>query len=192
MFCQNWFHWCNLPYYPSVEIDVGSCLKCNCELFPLSICNDINSQDKSLNYLHYQYRSLIPFQKQSLETNMDVKCRYTDCDDFKSIYSSNSYSGLSFLHLNICSLAKNFDMLTNFLDSLNFEFGVIGISETRILNSSIPHNLEIQTTLLLLLKLNLLLGALPFIFQTTWHLYLVKIYPVSFILLKHSKLLFVN
>ena len=73
VFCQNWFHhWCNLPYYPSAEIDVGSCLKCNSELFPLSICNDINSPDKSLNYLHYQYRSLISFEKQSLETNMDV------------------------------------------------------------------------------------------------------------------------
>ena len=63
-FCQKWFHhWCNLPYFPNAKIDVGSCLKCNSELFPLSIYHDINNQDKSFNYLHYQYRSLIPFEK---------------------------------------------------------------------------------------------------------------------------------
>ena len=72
-FCQKWFHhWCNLPYFPNAEIDVGSCLKCNSELFPLSICHDINNLDKSFNYLHYQYRSVIPFEKQSYETNLDI------------------------------------------------------------------------------------------------------------------------
>ena len=50
---------------------------------------------------------------------------------------------LFFLHLNICSFSKNFDMLKCFLDSLDFDFGVIGIFETRILNSSIPHNLNL-------------------------------------------------
>ena len=34
-------------------------------------------------------------------------------------------------------------MLKCFLDSLDFDFGVIGISETRILNSSIPYNLNL-------------------------------------------------
>ena len=34
-------------------------------------------------------------------------------------------------------------MLKCFLDSLDFDFGVIGISKTRILNSSIPDNLNL-------------------------------------------------
>ena len=143
-FCQKWFHHCcNLPYFPNTQIDVGSCLKCNSEILPLSICHDINNQDKSFNYLHCQYRSLIPFEKQSYETNLDINCRYIDCDDFKSTYSPKSSRYLSFLHLNICSLSKDFDMLKCFLDSLEFDFGVTGISETRILNSSIPDNFNL-------------------------------------------------
>ena len=128
------------------------------------MCRYINNQDKSFNYLPYQHRSLIPFEKQSYETNLDINCRYIDCDDFKSTYSPKSSRYLSFLHLNICSLSKNFDMLKCFLDSLDFDFGVIGISETRILNSSIPSNLNLLNYTPFSQKSRPLQGALAYIY----------------------------
>ena len=39
---------------------------------------------------------------------------------------------LSFFHLNTCSVSKNFEDLEYFLDSTNFNFDIIAISETRI------------------------------------------------------------
>ena len=143
-FCQRWFHHeCNLPCFPNANIKVGSCLECNCKLFPLSICHDITTGDASLNYLHFQFRPLIPFENQSFGNNLDVTCRYIDCDDFKSTFSAKYSRDLSFLHLNICSLSKNFDAFNYFLDSIDYNFGIIGISETRILGTSIPHNLNL-------------------------------------------------
>ena len=44
----------------------------------------------------------------------------------------NNKSSLSLFHLNTCSLSKNFEDLEYLLDSTNFNFDVIAISETRI------------------------------------------------------------
>ena len=44
----------------------------------------------------------------------------------------NNKSSLSLFHLNTCSLSKNFEDFEYLLDSTNFKFDVIAISETRI------------------------------------------------------------
>ncbi|KAG1676192.1 Suppressor of lurcher protein 1 [Nymphon striatum] len=51
---------------------------------------------------------------------------------------------LSFFHLNISSLYKHLDNFSLLLDSLDFRFQIIGISETRITSNSIPHNRSIE------------------------------------------------
>ena len=52
-------------------------------------------------------------------------------------------STLNFFHLNISSLPKHFDNLSFLLDSLDHNFDIIRITETRIHDSSIPVNLAL-------------------------------------------------
>lgn len=56
------------------------------------------------------------------------------CEEkFKSYINTNklnSFNPLSFIHLNIRSIPKNIDSLTSYLESLNFLFNFIGLSET--------------------------------------------------------------
>ena len=56
--------------------------------------------------------------------------------------SQNKIDFLSFFHSNIRSLVRNFDCLTNLLDSLNQKFSIIGISETWLNN--LEHNVDID------------------------------------------------
>ena len=65
-----------------------------------------------------------------------------DISTFNSKFKNSN--NLSFLHLNIASLPKHFDDFTVLLDSLTTRFHVIGISETRLNDTSVSaHNLEI-------------------------------------------------
>ena len=146
-FCQNWFHHeCNLPLTNHVP-QVGSCIKCNCELFPFGLCYELDANNFRLNYFH-PFFSDISKIGEIYETYRDfsinsLECRYLDCNDFNLTFS-NCSSHLSFLHLNISSLPKHFDIYTSLLNSLNHEFKVLGFSETRLTDSSIPHNLDID------------------------------------------------
>lgn len=87
------------------------------------------------------FNSLQPFHAFD-ELNGSIDCKYFDISKFNSSFSNSEV--LSFFHLNINSLPKHFDDLTNLLDSLSVSFGVIGISETR-LNSIMAdsHNIDI-------------------------------------------------
>ena len=76
-----------------------------------------------------------------VESNIK-ECRYVDCSKFKSCFSK--FDVISALHLNISSLSKHIDSLSNMLEQLALDFKVIAISETRIRHDSIPHNLEIS------------------------------------------------
>ena len=52
---------------------------------------------------------------------------------------------LSFFHLNINSLSKNFDNFNHLINELKLEFDILGISETRILKSqSLNTNVSLQ------------------------------------------------
>ena len=81
---------------------------------------------------------------ESIEFSLsDTVCQYFDIKKFNSKFKK--YEGLSFLHLNIRSLPKHLDNLTNFLNSIDHRFKVIALSETRLTsNSSIPHNLSLD------------------------------------------------
>ena len=146
-FCQNWFHHeCNLPLAINTP-KVGSCLKCNCELFPFSLCYELDDKNFRYNYFHTFFSDIATIEE-IRETNTEftintIECRYLDCDDFNFTFSNTS-SHLSFLHLNISSLPKHFDVYNDLLDSLEYKFKVLGISETRLLDSSIPHKLDIE------------------------------------------------
>ena len=70
----------------------------------------------------------------------DITCRYVDCSDF--IKSYKDIKGISFFHLNISSLSKHIECLSTLFEKL-IPFEIIAITETRISNESIPHNLEI-------------------------------------------------
>ena len=77
-------------------------------------------------------------QNSELHNNLE-ECRYVDCSEFESSY--NKLVGISALHLNISSLF--IDSLGNMLEQLAHDFNAIAISETRITQDAIPHNLEI-------------------------------------------------
>ena len=52
---------------------------------------------------------------------------------------------LSFYHLNINSLSKNFDDFNHLINDLNLDFGILSISESRILKSqSLNINIRLQ------------------------------------------------
>ena len=52
---------------------------------------------------------------------------------------------LSFFHLNINSLSKNFDNFNHLINELKLEFDILGISESRILKSqSLNTNVSLQ------------------------------------------------
>ena len=52
---------------------------------------------------------------------------------------------LSFYHLNINSLSKNFDNFNHLINELKLEFDILGISESRILKSqSLNTNVSLQ------------------------------------------------
>ena len=146
-FCQNWFHHeCNLPLANHIP-QVGSCIKCNCELFPFGLCYELDDNNFRFNYFH-PFFSDISEIGEIYETYRDfsinsIECRYLDCNDFNLTFS-NCSSHLSFLHLNISSLPKHFDIYNSILNSINHEFKVLGFSETRLTDSSIPHNLDID------------------------------------------------
>ena len=74
----------------------------------------------------------------------NVCCQNLTCQDFKTSFSQ--FKGLSFFHLNIGSLAKHSDNLNATLSSLNLDFKIIGISETRITKVSVnTHNFNLPT-----------------------------------------------
>jgi gamma-glutamylcysteine synthetase len=74
----------------------------------------------------------------------DCDCDYyTECA-FNEIIQNNlafSAENLSLIHLNIRSLGRNLNSLTNLLVSINHKFSVIGISETWLEDSL--HNVDI-------------------------------------------------
>ena len=59
-------------------------------------------------------------------------CIYYNEDSFKELVNSKQLAsnGMSVMHLNIRSAPKNIACLENYLKCLNFDFTVIGLSET--------------------------------------------------------------
>ena len=72
-----------------------------------------------------------------------INCKYFNIDDFCSSNFDNNGSFSAF-HMNVSSLTAHFDKLSSLLSLLNFEFSILGLTETRIKNNnaSIPIGIE--------------------------------------------------
>ena len=74
----------------------------------------------------------------------NINCKYFDIDEFCAS-KFDSCDSFSTLHLNIASLNAHFDEFSTMLNLLDFNFSVIGLTETRIkhgVNSTIPITLN--------------------------------------------------
>ena len=97
--------------------------------------NNQNSTFETLKFNPYDSENLLLDNNSDPDENFFKESYFTDTKYFSaeeaklkpSCSKSNSFS---LLHLNIRSLQRNFDKLTEFLDNLDFEFKVICISET--------------------------------------------------------------
>ena len=143
-FCEHWVHpKCNhlskIDFNKLVESDeteAWSCYKCNCTLFPFnSESESLSSSDTTLS------SEEVPFSfEHHHNENLDSRdCKYYDSLSFNKMITESSIckkSSTSFFHLNINSLNLHLDSLENFFNSLDLNFDVIGLSETRILSTS--------------------------------------------------------
>ena len=76
-------------------------------------------------------------------------CKYRDTDYFKNLTKDFKRKALSFFHMNVCSLTKNFDDFNILLGDLNVSFDILAIMETRIKKySSSPINLRLNNYLI--------------------------------------------
>ena len=76
------------------------------------------------------------------EHPMHINCKYYDTQSFNSIGSLKSYK-FGALHLDISSLNKHFDKLSNLLSLINFTFPIIGLTEYKIGKHSPINNINI-------------------------------------------------
>ena len=88
-------------------------------------------------------------QSDSLDPDINLNTGKTPCDyftenQFNDMLLNENYSGADFslLHLNIRSLSRNLNSLTDLLSCLDIKFSVIGISETWLSES--PHSTDIN------------------------------------------------
>lgn len=136
-FCENWVHpKCNLlsksdflKLSESDDSELWSCYKCNCTLFPMNSPSSDNDEDREPPKNNNSQPEL------NREQADHLNCKYHDIESFKKLPISTKKS-ISFFHININSLKLHFDELEDFLNSLEFEFSAIGVSETRITTSS--------------------------------------------------------
>ena len=84
------------------------------------------------------------FTDDEKETELNLpNYEYRDTDYLKNLIKDFKRKVLSFCHMNVWSLTKNFDDFTILLSDLNVSFDILAITETRIKkDSSSPTNLE--------------------------------------------------
>ena len=76
-----------------------------------------------------------PDDEKENELNLP-NCKYKDTDFFKNLNKDFKKKALSFFHINVCSLTKNFDDYNILLSDLNVSFDILAITETRIKKDS--------------------------------------------------------
>ena len=80
--------------------------------------------------LFNQLNNSSPEQQIDPENVMNI--RYFDIDQIQSLKFPQKEKYLSFFHINVCSLNKNFDDLIYLLKGAYKNFDIIAVSETRI------------------------------------------------------------
>ena len=144
-FCNSWVHlkcsslsnteYEHLKQYSKLWL----CVRCISESLPFHSTpalheNLNNSQYKEL-FSHLNQR-LEYIQENEEDDNFDnfnilPNCSYMDIEEFNNKFLPTN-DGFSLFHLNIASLSLHFENLDSALCSLDKQFDVIGISETRI------------------------------------------------------------
>ena len=97
--------------------------------------NNQNSTFETLKFNPYDSENLLLDNNSDPDENSFKESYFTDtkyfsAEEVKLKLSCSKSNSFSLLHLNIRSLQRNSDQLTEFLDNLDFEFKVICISET--------------------------------------------------------------
>ena len=78
-------------------------------------------------------KQLNNFTDDEKENELNLRnCKYRDPDYFKNLTKDFKGKVLSFFHMNVCSLTKNFDDFNILLSELNVSFDILAITESRI------------------------------------------------------------
>ena len=105
-------------------------------------CFNIDELFKKFNDF-FTSQALGSSEEDDLSSN-PINCKYFNIDEFCSSNFDNNGSFSAF-HMNVSSLTAHFDELSSLLFLLNFEFSILGLTETRIKknnNVSIPISIE--------------------------------------------------
>ena len=116
-YCKTWIHEI-LPF-------------CNKKINPNKINLDNVGIDPNLKNLLCQLNNLS--EKENNNNENLPNCKYRDMSYFSNLDVELKSKCLSFFHLNIKSLSKNFDNFNRLINKLKLEFDIMGISESRIL-----------------------------------------------------------
>ena len=152
--CDLWVHIkCNKldrqDYaYLGKQSEPWYCLNCTSDIFPLNK-GPVNCNEPLRNSPFIEtFKNLNKVINDSNVNNEDpvslTDCQYLDITELNNIKLKMPKS-FSMFHLNIASLSKHFDDFNALLSVLNFEFDVIGLSETRFKKGVIPAgNLDLE------------------------------------------------
>ena len=77
-----------------------------------------------------QLNSLTDYEKEN-ELNLP-NWKYRDTEYFKTLIKDFKRKALSFFHINVCSLPKNFDDFNMLLSELNVSFDILATTETKL------------------------------------------------------------
>ena len=126
------------------------CILCTSEILPFCTVNSVMSLPKgSLNKptgalinLMNQINSLTDDEKEN-ELKLP-NCKYRDIDYFQKPARNFKRKALSFFHMNVSSLTKNFDDFNILLNDLNVNFDILAITESHKKDLSSPINLHLD------------------------------------------------
>ena len=108
----------------------------------LQFDNDMSNRVKENGQIDLEFYNSNSINTLVEDRLQNIECKYFDCSSFKSLFATKKY--FSFLHVNISSLPKHIDNLLSLLDDLEHNFKVIGLSETRLVESKMYPDLNID------------------------------------------------
>ena len=123
---------------------------CTSEILPFCNFNSVmflpkgsvNKRTGALINLMNQLNNFINFKENELKLQ---NCKYREIDYFQKLSRNFKRKTLSFFHMNVSSLTKNFDDFNILLNDLNVNFDILAITESRIKkDSSSPVNLHLD------------------------------------------------
>ena len=105
-----------------------------CTVMPLKSKGNLNKPTVALINLVNQLNNFTDDEKEN-ELKLS-NCKYRETDYFQKLSKNFKRKKLSFFHMNVCSLSKNFDNFNILLNDLNVDFDILAITEPRIKEDS--------------------------------------------------------